>query len=90
MVRAPITGIILITEMTGSFSHLLPLAIISIVSYIIADILRSEPIYESLLEKFLIKQGEKISVYSDKNRVILEFAVCMGSSLDGKQIKNVK
>ena len=40
MVRAPITGIILITEMTGSFSHLLPLAIISIVSYIIADILK--------------------------------------------------
>jgi len=58
VVRAPITGIILITEMTGSFNHLLPLTIVSIVAYIVADILASKPIYESLLEKFLHNQGE--------------------------------
>ena len=33
IVRAPITGIILITEMTGSFSNLLSLSIVSIISY---------------------------------------------------------
>ena len=90
IVRAPITGTILITEMTGSFTHLLPLAIVSIVAYIIADILKSKPIYESLLEKFLRNQGEKIFISTNKNKTILEFAVCMGSILDGKQIKNVK
>ncbi|HEY5587051.1 MAG TPA: ClC family H(+)/Cl(-) exchange transporter [Ruminiclostridium sp.] len=89
VVRAPITGTILITEMTGSFSHLLSLAIVSIVAYMVADILASKPIYESLLEKFLHKQGEKISVGNKKNKSILEFAVCMGSDLDGKQIKEV-
>ena len=90
VVRAPITGTILITEMTGSFSHLLSLAIVSIVAYIVADILASKPIYESLLEKFLHNQGEKISFGNKKNKAILEFAVCMGSDLDGKQIKEVK
>jgi len=90
VVRAPITGTILITEMTGSFSHLLSLAIVSIVAYMVADILASKPIYESLLEKFLYNQGEKISIGNKKNKAILEFAVCMGSDLDGKQIKDVK
>ena len=90
VVRAPITGIILITEMTGSFNHLLPLTIVSIVAYIVADILASKPIYESLLEKFLHNQGEIISFGNKKNKAILEFAVCMGSYLDGKQIKEVK
>ncbi|WP_291633845.1 H(+)/Cl(-) exchange transporter ClcA [Clostridium sp.] len=90
VVRSPITGIILIAEMSGSFKHMLSLAIVSIVAYIIADILASKPIYESLLEKFLHNAGEKLSVGSRKHKAILEFAVCMGSKLDGKQIKEVK
>ncbi|WP_068963220.1 H(+)/Cl(-) exchange transporter ClcA [Desulfosporosinus sp. BG] len=90
VVRAPITGTILITEMTGSFSHLLTLAIVSIVAYIVADLLGSKPIYESLLEKFLHKQGEGMEAGNEKSKYILEFAVCMGSILDGKQIKEIK
>nr|WP_246599727.1 ClC family H(+)/Cl(-) exchange transporter [Clostridium lacusfryxellense] len=90
VVRSPITGIILIAEMSGSFKHMLSLAIVSIVAYIVADILASKPIYESLLEKFLHNQGEKIFTGHNKNKAILEFAVCMGSYLDGKQIKEVK
>lgn len=90
IVRAPITGTILITEMTGSFHHLLPLAIVSITAYIAADLLGSKPIYESLLEKFLDKQGDGVIVGNRKNKSILEFAVCMGSILDGKEVKAIK
>ncbi|MBU3181205.1 H(+)/Cl(-) exchange transporter ClcA [Clostridium psychrophilum] len=90
VVRAPITGIILLTEMTGSFSQLLSLSVVSIVAYIVADILASKPIYESLLEKFLHNQGEKLSLGNKKDKAILEFAVCMGSNLDGKQIREIK
>ena len=90
VVRSPITGIILIAEMSGSFKHMLSLAVVSIVAYIVADILASKPIYESLLEKFLHNQGEKLSIGHNKTKAILEFAVCMGSMLDGKQIKEVK
>jgi H+/Cl- antiporter ClcA len=90
VVRAPITGTILITEMTGNFTHLLSLAIVSVVAYIVADILASKPIYESLLEKFLHNAGEKISFGNKKNKHLLEFSVCMGCHLDGKQVKDVK
>ena len=53
IVRAPITGIILLFEMSGSVSQMLSLAIVSVVSYITATLLRSEPIYESLLSRIL-------------------------------------
>ena len=89
IVRAPITGIILITEMTGSFNHLLSLAIVSITAYIVADLLGSKPIYESLLERILNKQGETVTG-NKKHKSILEFAICMGSELDGKEIKDIK
>ena len=53
IVRAPITGIILISEMTGIFSNLLPLAIVSLVAHITAEILGGVPIYDQLLERML-------------------------------------
>lgn len=91
VVRSPFTGIILITEMTGSFNHLLSLAVVSIVAYIVADILASKPVYEALLEKFLKNRGEQpIDIGNKKTKAILEFPVCMGSSLDCKQIKEIK
>ncbi|MDP4128182.1 MAG: H(+)/Cl(-) exchange transporter ClcA [Bacillota bacterium] len=90
VVRAPITGTILITEMTGTFSHLLSLALVSIVAYMVADLLGSKPVYESLLDRILRKQGEGVVPGDEGTKSILEFAVCMGSTLDGKQIKDVK
>jgi len=90
VVRAPITGTILITEMTGSFTHLFSLAIVSIVAYIVAEILGSKPIYDSLLERFLAKQNGDIPVGNKKHKAILEYAVCMGSQLDGKEVRAVK
>ena len=90
VVRAPITGTILITEMTGSFNYLLSLAIVSITAYIIADILGSKPIYDSLLERILNKQTDGIKIGNTKHKAILEFVICMGSTLDGKEIKAIK
>ncbi|WP_411679395.1 ClC family H(+)/Cl(-) exchange transporter [Clostridium thailandense] len=90
VVRAPITGSILITEMTGSFNHLLPLALISIIAYITADLLKSEPIYESLLDRFLMHNTNNKTIKDDKTKAILEIAVYMGSLLDGKCIKEIE
>jgi hypothetical protein len=89
VVRAPITGSILITEMTGSLSHLLSLSLVSVVAYIVANFLGSSPIYESLLEKFLHNNREE-GTGDSRIKSILEIAVCMGSSLDGRKIKDFK
>ncbi|MCL5771202.1 MAG: ClC family H(+)/Cl(-) exchange transporter [Actinobacteria bacterium] len=89
IVKAPITGIVLITEMTGSFSHMLPLTIVSIVSYVISTTAGSKPIYESLLERILINKEYSEFIGSKRTKIILEVAVCTGSSLEGKKIKEV-
>lgn len=89
IVRAPITGIILITEMTGSFSHLLSVTVVSIVAYTTADILRSKPIYESLLDRMINKGNNKFQGDS-KTKVLIETSVCMGSSLEGKKVKELR
>lgn len=54
IVRAPITAIILVLEMTGgAFEYLLGIAIVSLVAYSIAEICKSKPFYEHLYELML-------------------------------------
>ncbi len=48
IVRSPLTGILLISEMTGAFAYMFPLGLVAMVSYGVAELCRSEPIYESL------------------------------------------
>lgn len=57
VVRAPITGILLIYEMTGGVSHLLSFALVSIIAYAVADLLHAEPIYDQLLRRILKKKS---------------------------------
>lgn len=90
IVRAPITGSILITEMTGSFSHLLSLTVISLTAYAIAGMLNSEPIYESLLDRLLKNNGKYEFVGDSKNKIILEIPIILDSEMDNKMIKDLK
>ena len=57
IVRAPLTGIILIFEMTGNLNHMLSLSVVTVVAYITATLMGSRPIYESLLDRFNGKHG---------------------------------
>ena len=50
VVRAPITGIILTVELTGSFSLFLPMLAATFAAIAIATLLKEPPIYESLSE----------------------------------------
>ncbi|HZK76397.1 MAG TPA: H(+)/Cl(-) exchange transporter ClcA, partial [Candidatus Kapabacteria bacterium] len=50
IVRAPLTGIVLILEMTGNQEQLFALILTCLVAYLVAEHARSEPIYDELLE----------------------------------------
>ena len=88
IVKAPITSLILISEMTGSLDHLLSLAVVVVVSQLTSDILNSEPIYESLLDRLLEKTSYRCEVNESK-KLLLEVAVHMDSEIDGKYIKDI-
>ena len=55
IVRAPVTGVVLITETTGDFTTLLPLVLTSLIAYLTAELLGTKPIYTQLLERSLGK-----------------------------------
>lgn len=84
IVRSPITGIILISEMTGSLSHLLPLALVCLISYVTSDLLKTRPIYDQLLDAMTsVKPAAK-----DK-KIMIESLVAQGSYMDGRAISEI-
>jgi len=85
-VRAPITGTLLILEMTGSFQHMMVLAVASATAYIVAELLGGEPIYEALLMKSL---KSKATHETRDERNIIEVPVCSGSSIENKRVSEI-
>lgn len=86
IVRAPLTGIILIVEMSGSLTQLLSLSLVSICAYLVADLCRSKPVYESLLENLHPSQQ---SVAQPGERIFLDLPVHYGSFVSQKRIAQV-
>lgn len=89
IVRAPVTGIVLISEMTGSFSHLLSLATASLVAYVIAEQMKSKPVYESLTERLLAGQQVKNAVGKARAKSLITSTVEKGSEADGCLIRDL-
>lgn len=88
IVRAPITGIILIFEMTGSLSQMLSLSVVSIVAYVVASLMKSEPIYESLLGRLLKNRGEE-QVKTTGQKILSEHVIMHGSLLVHKAVAQI-
>ena len=57
IVRAPLTGIVLMVELTGKYDFMLPLLASCLVAYGVAEVLRDVPIYEALRERANAKRA---------------------------------
>ena len=88
VVRAPITGIILIFEMTGDLSQMLTLSMVSIAAYMTALLLKSKPIYESLLESLLKRRGVEIPKATGE-KILQEFLVSMNCPVQDKAVQDI-
>lgn len=89
IVRAPITGIILLAEMTGSVTTLLPLTVVSVISYMTADMLKSAPIYDSLLHSLIHNIGSEYMQMDVNSKVTFESIIHHGSPAADKKIKEL-
>ena len=81
-VKAPITSILLMAEMTGSLVHLLPVAAVAFLALLVSDLLRVSPIYEVLLERL----NGADSAQPQKRGALVELPVELGSEADGKRL----
>ena len=89
IVRAPITGIILISEMTGSFSHLLTLSMVSLAAYLVPDIMRCAPVYDQLLHRLLAKQNPEKKAVLTREKVLVEGMIFHGSAAEGMKVSEI-
>ena len=71
VVRSPILSVILVTEMTKTFDHLIALSIVVVVSYYVAEILKVAPIYDTLFERQLRDKN----LLSPKERELGDYSV---------------
>ena len=51
IVRAPLTGIVLMIELTGKYDFMLPLLVSCFAAYGVAEAMKDTPIYEALRER---------------------------------------
>ncbi len=58
--KAPLTAMILVTEMVGDFHQLMTIAVVTLVAYIVMDLLKGEPIYEALLANLSVPQDREV------------------------------
>ncbi|MBF7093705.1 chloride channel protein [Streptococcus sp. HF-1907] len=47
--KAPLTAMILVTEMVGNLKQLMAIGVVTLVAYIVMDILKGQPVYEAML-----------------------------------------
>jgi H+/Cl- antiporter ClcA len=90
-VRAPVTAIILTFELTGSLDSMLAASVVSISSYVVANLMKSEPYYEHLLANMMgvAVDDEKITHAKSNAKIIHTHMVEAGSPVEGHKISEI-
>jgi chloride channel protein, CIC family len=86
IVRAPLTGIVLIVEMTNNYAQMLPLLVACFSAYAVAEALGDRPVYEALLERDLRHDEAAPALHGT---LALELIVQAHSRFDGRPVKEL-
>jgi CIC family chloride channel protein len=86
IVRAPLTGIVLMVEMTADYALVLPLVVACVAAYGIADALGDRPIYEALLERDLKRTQEPAEL---DGTLLVEVTILPGAAFDGRLVREL-
>ncbi|MDE7329869.1 MAG: chloride channel protein [Clostridia bacterium] len=85
VVKAPVTGIVMVFELTGSFVNFLPALLGVAIGYAVGFLFKTDAIYEKNLQGFIA--DERIREKFEKVRVTLE--IRGNARIDGKAIRQV-
>jgi H+/Cl- antiporter ClcA len=66
VVKAPVTGIVLVLEITANYNHLASLVLVSLCSFVTSELINSPPVYDVLLDRILKDKGIKDKGIKDK------------------------
>jgi CIC family chloride channel protein len=88
IVRAPLTGVVLILEMTGNYEQMLPLLASCFCAYAVAEYMKDPPIYEALLERDLLRRGGA-SASNQHEPFVVDFEVEPGAPFMGSEVREL-
>ncbi len=89
IVRAPITGVILVMEMSGSLTQMAGVTITACCATLTANFLGSPPIYDSLMANYT-GAGERGEEGCKKDNCIIEHLVPLHSAIAGSTVSSLK
>lgn len=87
VVRAPLTGVVLISEMTNSFPLLFVYLLASLTAYLVAEAFHEKPVYESLMDIGL--ESQELTELASDEPLIIHLAVEHESAMEGEQLRNL-
>lgn len=85
VVRAPITGLVMVFEFTGQFENLLPALLGVGIGFIVGELFRTQSVFEKCLE-FIVRE-RNLKTGAEKRSVTIE--VEEGSYAEGRSIRSV-
>lgn len=85
IVRAPITAMVMVCELTWNFTFLLPIVVGVAVGYMVGEIAMTKPIYDVLLERILMNR----SAAERKIKVSHQMIIIKNSIADGMRIRDI-
>ncbi|WP_094664133.1 ClC family H(+)/Cl(-) exchange transporter [Bifidobacterium tissieri] len=91
--KAPITSILLIVEMSGNITHMLPVAACVLIALFVADLCNTKPIYEVLLDRYRAGHPDNAGTADAEPTAIrsgvIEYPVEIGSTMAGSTVGTV-
>ena len=88
-IQSPVTAIVLVFELTASFDALLAAAVVSIISYVTATMLGTEPFFEHLLARLLGSKAVEDEEPARHEKSLDNFMVGVGSAVEGRLVSDV-
>ncbi|MDE7167562.1 MAG: chloride channel protein [Clostridia bacterium] len=85
IVKAPITGMVMVFELTGQFVNFLPALLGVTIGYLIGMLFKTEAIYEKNLEQYIADE----KLYAKVQKVRLELKVMLNSKADGAKVRKI-
>ena len=84
VVRAPLTAVVLLLEMTGNYAQMLPVLAACFAAYAVAEGLRDPPIYDALLARDLRRAQPAAEL---GGLLTLDLRIELGAPYDGAEVR---
>lgn len=91
VVRAPVTGVVLVFELTGSLDAMLSVSLVSILAYMVANLTKTDPFYEHLLTSQLgiTQEDDPAGELHAGEKIVKTFHLGAGCRIEGMAVCDI-